>query len=364
MDQPIPPSPEAQSPETTPSQPSASPPAPPQQQPLEQWVTKVFVGPNGIRAAWRVLIFVSIIAGLFGAFVALLLALNHHQMPQIGLTPTSTIFTEGFQFGCVLLASWIMTKIEGRRFGDYGLPAEGAFGTKFWKGTVIGFASITVLLAVMRGIGVFYYGPLALQGAAILRFAALWGIGLLFVGFFEEFFMRGYMLFTLTTGMTFWPSAVLLSALFGLGHRGNGGESWIGVFNAGAVGLLFCLILRRTGDLWMAIGFHAAWDWGETYFYGVADSGMVAEGHLFNSKLAMQPAWISGGTVGPEGSWLCTALVIILWIVFAVWLPEAKYPNPDAILDPHKKPAAHRLSFLYAEPQAPPAGPPPAAPQT
>jgi uncharacterized protein len=29
-------------------------------------------------------------------------------------------------------------------------------------------------------------------------------------------------------------------------------------------GLLFCLSLRRTGSLWWAVGFHAAWDWGQT----------------------------------------------------------------------------------------------------
>jgi len=161
------------------------------------------------------------------------------------------------------------------------------------------------------------------------QYAALWGLVFLFVGFFEEFFFRGYPLFTLTTGITFWPSAILLSAFFGFIHHSTPGESWVGAVEAGATGLLFCFVLRRTGDLWMPIGFHAAWDWGEAYFYGVPDSGLAAKGHLFNPAFS-GPAWLTGGSVGPEGSWLCIALLVILWIIFALWLREKKYPNPDA----------------------------------
>jgi hypothetical protein len=80
----------------------------------------------------------------------------------------------------------------------------------------------------------------------------------------------------------------------------------------------------------MAIGFHAAWDWGETYFYGVADSGQVAVGHLFNASFA-GPQWITGGTVGPEGSYFCVALLLLLFALFCVLLRETRYPNPAAI---------------------------------
>ena len=80
----------------------------------------------------------------------------------------------------------------------------------------------------------------------------------------------------------------------------------------------------------MAIGFHAAWDWGESYFYGVPDSGELAAGHLLNVSFS-GPQWLSGGTVGPEGSWLCTLLLVVLWVIFLFWLREAKYPNSVAL---------------------------------
>jgi hypothetical protein len=73
--------------------------------------------------------------------------------------------------------------------------------------------------------------------------------------------------------------------------------------------------LRRTGNLWFAVGFHAAWDWGETYFYSVPDSGMVARGHLLSSSM-QGPLWLSGGSVGPEGSVLCFVVIAVVWLAF------------------------------------------------
>ncbi|HUJ29918.1 MAG TPA: CPBP family intramembrane glutamic endopeptidase [Candidatus Acidoferrum sp.] len=338
----------------TPSQPAttestAPSPSQPAQAPLETAVSKAFVGPDGIRALWRLLIFIAIVAGLGVVVVGIVALVNHGKPPQSAFTPSVTILSEGITFLVALLASWIMSKIERRKVADYGLPARDAFRGKFWAGAVIGFGSITLLLVALRLAHVFYFGTIGLHGAAIAKYAVLWGAAFLFVSLFEEFFFRGYALFTITTGTTFWPAAILCSAVFGFVHHSNAGESWLGACNAGAVGLLFCLILRRTGNLWMAIGFHAAWDWGETYFYGVADSGIVAPGHLFDSKLAPQPAWLSGGTVGPEGSWLCLALIVILWIAFASLLREAKYPDPGALANPRRKPEAP-LSILAPEP--------------
>jgi uncharacterized protein len=235
----------------------------------------------------------------------------------------------------VLLASWVMSRIEKRRIADCGLPWRMALRGEFWQGIGIGFAAISVLLAVMRMLGVFSFGTIGLHGLEPFEYAALWGVAFLLVGLFEEFFFRGYLLFTLTTGITFWPSAVLLSALFGFIHHGNRGEQWVGALEAGGTSLLFCLILRRTGNLWIPIGFHAAWDWGESYFYGVPDSGYAAKGHLFNPTFT-GPEWLTGRSAGPEGSWLSIALLVILWIIFSLWLRQKKYPNPEALRLPRE----------------------------
>jgi len=296
---------------------------------LGRFFKRAFVGTGGIRAGWRLTTFLVIFIGLVAALSFIARTLSRTKpSPVTVLEPRSMLHNEVVAFLVLLFANWVMSRIEHRRIADYGLPLRRALGRRFWQGVVIGFAAMTMLLDSMRLAGAFRFGTIGLRGVEALEYAALWGLVFLFVGLFEEFFFRGYTLFTLATGMTFWPSAILLSAFFGWIHRGNPGESWIGAIETGATGLLFCFILRRTGDLWMPVGFHAAWDWGLTYFYGVPDSGYAARGHLFNPTFT-GPAWLTGGTAGPEGSWLSLALLAILWIIFALWLRDKRYPSPS-----------------------------------
>ena len=102
---------------------------------------------------------------------------------------------------------------------------------------------------------------------------------------FEEFFYRGYLQFTLTSGTGFWPAAFITSALMGAAHALNPGWKLVGVVATGGYGLVACLLSRRTGNLWMPIGLHAGWNWSEMYFYGVPSGGFAGHGHLFQADL-------------------------------------------------------------------------------
>ena len=286
---------------------------------------RVFYGPSELRVGWRLLIFLAMV-------MALIKATNLMIRRFLYGVDDTTLFLAGelTDFFIFLLASWIMGRIEGRSIGDYGLPWRRMFGGQFWWGALLGFASATILMVGMRLCGALKFGTIALRGADLWKWATIWVMVFALVALREEFRSRGYGLFTLSSGIGFWPAAILSAAYFGYSHHGNSGEDWIGLFNAGAFGLFACLLLRRTGDLWLPIGFHMAFDWGETYFYGVADSGQVLPGHLLNSS-SSGPAWLSGGTVGPEGSLLCTLLLVVLWLICSVWLREVKYPKPSPV---------------------------------
>ena len=282
---------------------------------------RVFYGPSELRAGWRLFIFLAIVIAVINARNLIVRGLLH------GADDTALFFVrEVTDFLIFLLASWIMGNIEGRTIADYGLPRRRMFRVQFWQGALLGFAAITGLLVAMRVVGVFYFGSIALHGADIWRWAIVYVFVFILVALREEFRARGYGLFTLSAGIGFWPAAILSAAFFGYSHHGNSGEDWVGLFNAGAFGLLACLLLRRTGNLWMPVGLHMAFDWGETYFYGVANSGHKLPGHLLNST-STGPAWLSGGTVGPEGSLLCTLLIVVVWLICAGWLREVKYPK-------------------------------------
>jgi len=283
---------------------------------------RIFMGPHGLRAGWRLTLYLLLAATM------ILLAGFLFQRSGNEERGVSTLWW-GLLFEAELLTAAavpavIMSRIERRPAGDYGLPRRGAFTKPFWAGAAWGIVSLTGLLLAMRLAGLFTFGSLALHGARIWKFAAYWGVFFLVVSFFEEFLFRGYTQFTLSMGIGFWPAAVLLSAGFGCIHFGNEGEAWTGVIAAAFLGLFFCLTLRRTGTLWFAVGFHAAWDWAESYLYSAPDSGLPTPGHLLRSSFH-GPSWLTGGSVGPEGSVLIFALIAVLWLAFSRLYPEVRW---------------------------------------
>ncbi|MGB0036301.1 MAG: CPBP family intramembrane glutamic endopeptidase [Candidatus Acidiferrales bacterium] len=282
-------------------------------------VRTIFMGPNGIRAGWRLLIFFALI---FAVSAGANLSLKHvpafvswaKSQPAGTIVASFQIATEGLTVFTLVLCAAIMTKIEKRSFADYGLPLNEAFGKRFWQGIPFGFLALSLLLGSIAALHGFSVPGQEIRGMEAVKYGVLFGIGFILVGIFEEFSFRGYMQATLGSGIGFWPAAILLSILFGGIHLGNPGEAKIGAFMAGCFGLVAAFSLQRTGNLWFPIGMHAAWDWGETYFYGVPDSGLLAKGRLMNSSFH-GPDWLTGGTVGPEGSYLVFAVLILIVIV-------------------------------------------------
>ena len=284
----------------------------------------LFLGPDGLRPGWGLLFYVVIFYPLQE------LAVGFAWSRDLGASGLwSALLEETGRLVAAVAPLLILAPVERRSWGVYGLPVRQAFGKLFWLGAIWGFVGITLLISGLYGVHVFSFGQLALHGIRIGKFAAFWGAMFLLVGLFEEFLLRGYTLFTLTRGIGFWPAAVVLSCVFGLIHSGNGGEQWPGLLAAAFIGLFSCLTLRRTGNLWFAVGFHAAWDWGETFFYSVPDSGLAFPGHLLNSWM-LGPQWLSGGTVGPEGSVLCFVVIAIAWVAFDRMYPKAPVPGPQA----------------------------------
>jgi len=293
-------------------------------------VQTVFMGPNGLRVGWRLLIYLLLV---FACSKGSTYAIRHiapisdwlRSQPTTVISASQLVFGEIVSFLVVLLPALVMMKIEKRPFGEYGLPVEQAFGKRFWQGVPFGFAMMTLLMVLIAAFQGYSYGGIGASGSEALRYAVLYGVGFLFVGFFEEFGFRGYVQSTLGSGIGFWPSALILSFLFGYVHLANPGEAKIGAFMAGSFGLLALFSLRRTGSLWFAVGMHMAFDWTETYFYGVPDSGLLAQGHLLNSSFH-GPDWLTGGSVGPEGSYLVFVVLILSAVAIHFIFPAEEEP--------------------------------------
>lgn len=299
---------------------------------LPRHVIPIFTGPSGLRPGWRLLIFF----GLLALPAAILFILSRSQgasHQQIAITPLLLSLNDVVLLLFLAAATWIMGKIERRKLGDYGLPLRLALKKDFWIGALLGFLAISATLLTMFLLHGFRITALDLHGSAIVPSLFAWAGAFLAVALFEEFAFRGYVQFTLASGIGFWPAALITSGLFGLTHFvADPNENVAGSASVVLFGLLLCFFLRRTGNLWCAVGFHVAYDWGETFFYGVPDSGIVPYHSLFHS-VTLGPQWLSGGSVGPEAS-LVTPLAL-LFVALALnryyHSRRTQVQNPDSL---------------------------------
>jgi uncharacterized protein len=301
----------------------------PQAAPAKSMTRQIFIGPKGLRAGWRLLIFLAIVVAMSRVGRMIIMRFFPAALDPVQLTPLRIIAPDLLVCFILAVAAWVMSRIEGRRPGQYGLPGGEALRKNFWIGVSIGLlATSGTVLAIFALHGVRFTGGM-MHGTSIFTAAAAWALAFLLAGFAEEFLFRGYAQFTLTTGMGFWPSAFLLSGLFGLVHASNGGETVLGVLSVVSFGLLLCLFLRRTGNLWCAVGFHLGYDWGQTFLYGVPNSGLLPSQSLLNASLK-GPRWLTGGTVGPEASICCPIILAIVAIVFSLVYRDARYRGLSA----------------------------------
>ena len=326
-------------------------PADPAPKPQPSRLRWVFVGREGLRAGWSALIFVLILG------IALFAIQRIHLLSQ----PTNAAADISLSFGfvsealsafAVLLATWIMAKIE-RRGRSYGYGGEHK-GKLFLAGVGSGLFLISLMVFTLWKSGALLIGPRLIFGVDVLRYGALWFLAFCLVGLFEESLTRGFLLYTLTRGLAalyrslfktphsttlgFWSAAVVMSVIFFLGHTSNPGESPVGLLAVFVGGMFFCYGVWRTGSIWWGIGMHAAWDWGQSFLFGVADSGIMVQHHLLATHPQGKPL-LSGGTTGPEGSILFVGILAVGSLIVFFTLPRGRYYDPPPPVGEARQPA-------------------------
>ena len=309
--------------------------------PQPSTMRKIFIGKDVLRAGWSLLIFIAI----FAAIAFCVNFIGHKFYPSAGPKPGEEVspafgsIAESIPFLILLLVTWIMSKIERRPNSVYGFGSTRGL-SYFLSGLAWGIICLSLLILTLWKTGLLVFDRRLIFGGEILRYGAIWLLGFLLVGLLEEYLTRGYVQYTLTRGLAgiyqwafktphskalgFWTAAVIFSILFGLGHSKNPGESPIGLLSAGLAAMVFCFSLWRTGSLWWAVGFHTSWDWGQSFLYGVPDSGTMVQHHLFATHPVGKPIF-SGGTTGPEGSIFIIAILALAGLIILLTLPRTRY---------------------------------------
>lgn len=298
---------------------------------------RLFFGAHGLRAGWGLLLFVLFAALNFAVFlvVVAIIARAHGHFPAGGahprkldlkrMSPAILAISEGVMLASFMLATVVMGWIERRPLASLGFDLRG-LPLRFVQGLLAGLSLLAALVASLWLVHAVSFGPVVWRGWSAVAGGLQWGGVFLLVAGFEEVALRGYLLQTLARGLNFRWAAVISSALFMALHISNGGETLFGLSQVFVIGLVFCLSVWKTGALWWAIGYHAAWDWAQSFLFGVADSGESISGALMTAR-PIGPAWLSGGTTGPEGSALALAAIAATAALIVLTLKK-----PDHVL--------------------------------
>ena len=172
--------------------------------------------------------------------------------------------------------------------------------------------------------GLLVHG-VALHGAQLITSPVLWLIAMLLVGVMEEYLFRGYALQSLWRGAGFWSAALITTALFAGDHLEKPHENAIDIGMIFALAIVLCISVRVTGSLWWAVGWHAAFDFGQFFVIGTPNGGRVPQGRLFDVTFP-GPAWITGGELGTEASYFMIPAVTGTFLYVILFLRRRSSP--------------------------------------
>ena len=129
----------------------------------------------------------------------------------------------------------------------------------------------------------------------------------------EELLFRGVVLRIAEERFGTWIALAVSCIVFGLSHLVNGGASLEGVTAVaiqGGVVLGAAYIVTR--NLWLAIGFHFAWDVTEGSIFSTANSGTNDEPVGLLHTTLHGSAALTGGTFGPEGGLIAPLVCLVV----------------------------------------------------
>ncbi|SRR6266498_1477528 len=214
------------------------------------------------------------IAGFLFAFLLILLfdSIERHDDQSF------LILGEVIRAICVTISVFLSSKIfSDIEITDLGLKFQRQAVKDFLAGFAFVGCIVMFLFVVFRGLGWLTIENTVWQTysfQSIILSTLLMLIVFILVGWSEELLSRGFHLRLISKGLNR-PLGIILSAfIFSYLHRDNlditlGGLVFIFLF-----GIILAFAFLRTGQLWLAIGLHAGWDFFVVVFWGTPISDL------------------------------------------------------------------------------------------
>lgn len=138
--------------------------------------------------------------------------------------------------------------------------------------------------------------------------------------FAEEALFRGVPLVLLASVFGRGTALVGIAVLFALAHVPNPNATPLGLGNIALAGIFLGLAFYTPGGIWTAFGAHLGWN-SLLACLDTPVSGVPFDIPLLD-YIAGRPAWLTGGSFGPEGGIAATLALTLAIIVTGRWAKE------------------------------------------
>ncbi len=274
---------------------------------------------GNIRAGWRMGIFTIVLAGTSYVFVmpTRWIMTHTHIVPQF-------VAGESVFYGALLLSTWLVAKYLERRppFSSVGFSMNNNIMRELGQGVLIGGGMMSIIFITEYSFGMvtMSFKPLTLVEISRLFGASAFIFVMGAAG--EELLFRGYLFQTMVEGTGKIIAVVAFALFFGYAHSRNPNVTTLSLINVGLAGVWFSIAYFKTRTLWFPIALHFSWNFLQNHIYSFPVSGLQFEKFQLATVVQSGPAWLTGGSFGPEGGALTTVMLVCsgAFIYFSPWI--------------------------------------------
>lgn len=241
----------------------------------------------------------------------------------------SPMMSQFVMYVILTIVTWAMCAwVERRPLRSVGLGLHERTMIELVQGIVLGTAMMSVIffVTVATGMSEFHWKALTMAESASL---IGWGIAeFTIVAWGEELLFRGYLFQTLAEGTNRLIAVGAFALFFAFIHKSNPNATTFSLVNIAFAGVWLSAAYLKTRGLWLPIGLHFSWNYFQNNVFSFPVSGMQMADRQLGVLTDKGPAWLTGGSFGPEGGALTTVLLIVSTLF--IWYSPIFRPSPSA----------------------------------
>ncbi|HLP15161.1 MAG TPA: type II CAAX endopeptidase family protein [Bacteroidota bacterium] len=278
-------------------------------------IRSIFLNPDEsrLRAGWRIALFILVFALISWGLVAALFQIFSR---DIGIrVPLAIPIVTAVG---VLAAHWVMTRFVDRRpLASVGLGFHNRTLLELAQGIVLGTAMMSVIFVVLTTAGMAEFQFKTLTTGEAAGMIGICVVEFTLVAWNEELLFRGYLFQTLVEGTNRLIAVCAFALFFAFVHISNPNVTVFSLVNIALAGVWLSIAYFKTRGLWLPIGLHFSWNFFQNNVFSFPVSGLQKSETQLGILRDTGPAWITGGSFGPEGGALAT--LVLLAGTLAIW---------------------------------------------